>query len=230
MFVALNLALLTSLVLPNGAPPGVGTAHRAAGLAPRRPVSCSMLSAADVIDGAVALDTFAPQPFWLLLLAAPRAEITRKLMGPIGPIVGLSLVHLTIVLVAATQSGGTEPIAIFADVFDPSKSQLDGMQRLFEVRDFVAEEWPVCSYRHSMHASDSMKTSNLCAHSVPRPCAARAYLGLASRTSHLAGCDGAWRVSSVAGFALDKWDRPPWFATLRADLTSHRQRLAVTWW
>ena len=45
-------------------------------------------------------------------------------------------------LLAATKPGGTEPILIFADVFDPAQSQLDGMVRLFEVRDFVAEEWP----------------------------------------------------------------------------------------
>ena len=32
---------------------------------------------------------------------------------------------------------------IFADVFDPTKNQLDGMVRLFQTRDFVAEEWPV---------------------------------------------------------------------------------------
>jgi 2-polyprenyl-3-methyl-5-hydroxy-6-metoxy-1,4-benzoquinol methylase len=36
MFVALNLALLTSLVLPNGAPPGAGMARRAAPFAVRR--------------------------------------------------------------------------------------------------------------------------------------------------------------------------------------------------
>ena len=43
---------------------------------------------------------------------------------------------------AASAPGGTEPILIFADVFDPAQSQLAGMQRLFEVKDFVAEEWP----------------------------------------------------------------------------------------
>ena len=51
-------------------------------------------------------------------------------------------VHLAVVLLAASSPGGTEPIAIFADVFDPAQSQLDGMVRLFQVRDFVAEEWP----------------------------------------------------------------------------------------
>ena len=45
-------------------------------------------------------------------------------------------------LLAASSPGGTEPIAIFADVFDLAQSQLDGMVRLFQVRDFVAEEWP----------------------------------------------------------------------------------------
>ena len=63
-------------------------------------------------------------------------------MGPILPLIALSLIHVTIVLLAATKPGGTEPILIFADVFDPAQSQLDGMVRLFEVRDFVAEEWP----------------------------------------------------------------------------------------
>lgn len=63
-------------------------------------------------------------------------------MGPISPILALSLVHLTVVLLAASAPGGTEPILIFADVFDPAQNQLDGMERLFAVRDFVAEEWP----------------------------------------------------------------------------------------
>ena len=105
----------------------------------------SMLSVADasgIIDMAVSFDTFVPQPFWLLLVALPRTELTRKIMGPIGPVLGLSLVHLAIVVLAASKPGGTEPILIFADVFDPAQSQLAGMERLFEVRDFVAEEWP----------------------------------------------------------------------------------------
>ena len=101
-----------------------------------------MLTAPEVIDAAVSFDTFAPQFLWLLIVAAPEREITRRVMGPIGPIIGLSLVHFAVVLLAASAPGGTEPIAIFADVFDPAKNQLDGMVRLFEVRDFVAEEWP----------------------------------------------------------------------------------------
>jgi len=95
-----------------------------------------------LIDAGVALDTFAPQPFWVLMVAAPASGLTRKVMGPIAPILALSAVHLAIVLLAATKPGGLEPILIFADVFDPAKSQLDGMERLFDVRDFVAEEWP----------------------------------------------------------------------------------------
>ena len=102
----------------------------------------SMLAPSDIIEYGVSFDTFAPQFLWLLIVALPRAKITEKVMGPIGPLVGLSLVHLAIVLTAATKPGGTEPIAIFADVFDPAQSQLDGMTRLFMVRDFVAEEWP----------------------------------------------------------------------------------------
>ena len=101
-----------------------------------------MLAPSEVIDAAVSFDTFAPQFLWLLIVAAPQSRLTRNVMGPIAPVLALSLVHLAIVLLAATKPGGTEPILIFADVFDPAQSQLDGMVRLFEVRDFVAEEWP----------------------------------------------------------------------------------------
>ena len=101
-----------------------------------------MLTAPELIDLGVRVDTFAPQFLWLAMIAAPRSDITARVMGPIGPVLGLSLVHLAIVLLAASAPGGTEPILIFADVFDPAQSQLDGMTRLFQVRDFVAEEWP----------------------------------------------------------------------------------------
>ena len=76
------------------------------------------------------------------MIAAPRWEITQRLIGPITPILLLSLVHFLVVLLAAAAPGGLEPILIFADVFDPTKNQLDGMVKLFEFRDFVAEEWP----------------------------------------------------------------------------------------
>lgn len=65
-----------------------------------------------------------------------------KLSGLFSQLIGLSLVHLAVVVLAATAPGGTEPILIFGDVFDPAQNQLDGMVRLFQVRDFVAEEWP----------------------------------------------------------------------------------------
>ena len=107
----------------------------------RAPV-VDMVSGPEVIDAAVTFDTFAPQFLWLLIVAFPRAKITESVMGPILPLVALSLVHLAIVITAATAPGGTEPILIFGDVFDPAKNQLDGMVRLFQVRDFVAEEWP----------------------------------------------------------------------------------------
>ena len=76
------------------------------------------------------------------MIGFPDAEITKKVMGPITPIVGLALVHLTIVLVAAAQEGALKQVLIFQEVFDPSMSQLAGMQKLFEIPNFVAEEWP----------------------------------------------------------------------------------------
>lgn len=76
------------------------------------------------------------------MIVAPNAEFTKKLMGPIVPILGLSLVHITIVALAAGQVGALDQIAIFKEVFDPSQSQLAGMQTLFQFPNFVAEEWP----------------------------------------------------------------------------------------
>ena len=100
------------------------------------------LSPQDIIEAGVSFDTFAPQFLWLLMIGFPDAEITKKVMGPITPIVGLALVHLTIVLVAAAQEGALKQVLIFQEVFDPSMSQLAGMQKLFEIPNFVAEEWP----------------------------------------------------------------------------------------
>ena len=118
------------------------TSHRPHVARPSRSVLRAALSPPELIDLGVSIDTFAPQPFWLLMVAAPENDFTKKIMGPIAPILLLSAVHLLVVLLAASAPGGTEPILIFADVFDPTKNQLDGMVRLFEVRDFVAEEWP----------------------------------------------------------------------------------------
>ena len=138
------LALATSscsafVVVPpqHGAPVGRQPRPTRAGAAPRA------LASAEIIENAVQLVTVAPQPLWLLMLTAPNAQVTDRVMGQtILPIFALSMAHLAIVLLAASAPGGTEPILIFADVFDPSKKALDGMVRLFEVRDFVAEEWP----------------------------------------------------------------------------------------
>merc|ERR1719310_409085 len=116
--------------------------HRVEAQVASRAAQPTMATASELIELGVSADTFLPQFLWLLIIGFPRSKVTERVMGPIGPLVGLSLIHLSIVLLAATKPGGTEPILIFGDVFDPAKSQLEGMVRLFEVRDFVAEEWP----------------------------------------------------------------------------------------
>jgi hypothetical protein len=126
----------------------------------KRTLMPSMLSGPELIDAGVRADTFAPQFLWLLIVAMPRSNLTKQVMGSIGPILGLSLVHLAVVLLAASAPGGTEPVKIFADVFDPAQNQLDGMVRLFEVRDFVAEEWPVRAEESHWHAPTPISTSN----------------------------------------------------------------------
>jgi hypothetical protein len=100
------------------------------------------LSPQEFIDSAVSLETFAPQFLWLPMIVAPKSELTKKLMGPIQPILLLSVVHLAIVLTAASQEGSLDQILIFQKVFDPAQSQLDGMQELFSYKNFDAEEWP----------------------------------------------------------------------------------------
>jgi hypothetical protein len=121
----------------------------------RSPVA---LESAELIDKAVAISTFAPQPFWLLMIALPRARVTRALMEPLAPIIGLGLVHFAVVVTAASQQDGTAPITIFFDVFDPAQNQLDGMERLFSFRNFVAEEWP---YANSTAAASHTRSRRL---------------------------------------------------------------------
>ena len=113
-----------------------------------RPLSTSVrleLSPQEIIEAGVSFDTFAPQFLWLPMIVAPNSDSTKKIMGGsngITAIVALALVHLGIVVTAAAQEGSIDQIKIFGEVFDPSLSQLAGMQKLFQYPNFVAEEWP----------------------------------------------------------------------------------------
>ena len=84
----------------------------------RRVPSPCMVSAefaAPLIDLGVRVDTFLPQFAWLLIVALPRAKLTERIMGPIGPIVALSLIHLAIVLCAeANTSPSPSPSLAYA--------------------------------------------------------------------------------------------------------------------
>ena len=106
----------------------------------RRAPPPAMLAPQDVIDSGVSLVTFAPQFLWILLIAAPRAGVTKTVMGGILPLAAFSLVHLAIVVLAASQDQGTAPILLFNEVFNPSNNQLDKMMELFAYRNFAAEE------------------------------------------------------------------------------------------
>lgn len=150
----------------------------------------------ELIDQAVAISTFAPQPFWLLMIALPRARVTRALMEPLAPILGLSLVHFAVVVTAASQQDGTAPITIFFDVFDPAQNQLDGMERLFSFRNFVAEEWPYASSiasaprarpRRRSPANRSARHEDPSPLPRPPPLQARAHLGPIRGPCHMAG-------------------------------------------
>mmetsp|Transcript_27468 Transcript_27468/g.36010 ORF Transcript_27468/g.36010 Transcript_27468/m.36010 type:complete len:254 (-) Transcript_27468:139-900(-) len=95
----------------------------------------------DDISTAVAVCTFFPQPFFLLMIFAPTWNVTEKVMKPwLVPICSM-LIHLFIVVVSASQQDGTAPIGEFSDVFDPSGNPLAGMQGMMQYPNFVAEEW-----------------------------------------------------------------------------------------
>jgi len=102
----------------------------------------SSLSPQEVIETCVSIDTFAPQFLWLPMIAAPSSNATKKIMGPITPILALAAVHLLTVILAASQEGALSQVLVFQEVFDPSMSQLGGMQKMFAFPNFVAEEWP----------------------------------------------------------------------------------------
>mmetsp|Transcript_10870 Transcript_10870/g.17956 ORF Transcript_10870/g.17956 Transcript_10870/m.17956 type:complete len:283 (-) Transcript_10870:195-1043(-) len=112
------------------------------GMRSQRYRDAKMFAVPEAIDLGVKVATFAPQYLWLLMILAPNWDFTRKVMLPFEPIAVIALVHFAIVVLATSVDQGTAPIMIFADVFDPSQSQLDGMERLFAYRNFVAEEWP----------------------------------------------------------------------------------------
>jgi hypothetical protein len=86
---------------------------------------------------------FAPQPFWLLMILAPRWSVTRAVMRPWWPVLGLALVHLVIVVASASQDDGTAPIAEFANVFStaPDADPQGAMVRMMRFPNFVSEEW-----------------------------------------------------------------------------------------
>mmetsp|Transcript_18717 Transcript_18717/g.22992 ORF Transcript_18717/g.22992 Transcript_18717/m.22992 type:complete len:136 (+) Transcript_18717:24-431(+) len=68
-------------------------------------------------------------------------------MGSWWPILGFSLVHLTVVIISATQTDGTAPIKEFAQVFDAtgfpfSDAPQRAMVGMMRYTNFVSEEWP----------------------------------------------------------------------------------------
>eukprot|EP00816_Leptocylindrus_hargravesii_P012710 CAMPEP_0196824138 /NCGR_PEP_ID=MMETSP1362-20130617/90604_1 /TAXON_ID=163516 /ORGANISM="Leptocylindrus danicus, Strain CCMP1856" /LENGTH=231 /DNA_ID=CAMNT_0042204293 /DNA_START=85 /DNA_END=780 /DNA_ORIENTATION=+ len=95
----------------------------------------------DSIKGAFNVATFLPQPFWLLPILLPKADITKKLFGDFKVITLFCLVHFFIVTASILQPDGTAPMAEFADVFDPSGNPQAAMVGMMQYPNFVSEEW-----------------------------------------------------------------------------------------
>ncbi|KAG7355819.1 protein of unknown function DUF4281 containing protein [Nitzschia inconspicua] len=95
------------------------------------------------IHTAFAYATFGPQPFWLLLIFLPKADITKQVMGKLDVVIFFALLHFFIVATSIVQPDSTAPLLEFNNVFDPSKdSQAAFMNMVTNYPNFVAEEWP----------------------------------------------------------------------------------------
>ena len=95
----------------------------------------------DPIASLFSVATFFPQPFWALMILAPNRDVTKKVNGSWIPVLFCALVHFVIVSLSISQDNGTAPMALFADVFDPSGNPLQAMMGMMDFRNFVSEEW-----------------------------------------------------------------------------------------
>jgi hypothetical protein len=57
----------------------------------------------------------------------PNWKVTKDIMKPWWTVAAFSLIHVLIVVLAASQEEGTAPIAEFANVFDPSQNNQAAM-------------------------------------------------------------------------------------------------------
>ena len=105
------------------------------------PLAGNALFSNEDISQAFTVATFLPQPFWLLVILAPNAGITDKIIRPWGPTLALTAVHFFIVVASLGQDGGTAPIAEFSQVFDPAGDPLGAFLGMVRYPNFVAEEW-----------------------------------------------------------------------------------------
>jgi len=95
------------------------------------------------IKKAFSVGTFGPQLLWLLMILAPKANITKTVMGGYTGIILFSLVHLFVVAASLNQQDGTAPIMEFKDVFDASSNAdpQKAMMGMMKYPNFVTEEW-----------------------------------------------------------------------------------------
>jgi hypothetical protein len=90
---------------------------------------------------------FAPaQPLFLLMVLAPRWEVTQRLMRPLWPLVLVALGHLAIVSSGVSMAGteASAPLDLFNELFNPATAGSPGIdiyRQLSEYRNFAAEEW-----------------------------------------------------------------------------------------
>ena len=99
------------------------------------------------IHSLFSLATFAPQPFWLLLIVLPKSKLTKQLFGGMQIPLLCCLIHLSIVVTSIVTGNGdgesaTAPLLEFNNVFDPAGDP----QRAFvgmtaNYPNFDAEEW-----------------------------------------------------------------------------------------
>jgi hypothetical protein len=110
-------------------------------MAIKSPTQIQMYAFNELVSQGFNAATFLPQPFWLLLILAPNAKLTKRIMGPWTTVLAFTLIHFFIVAVSISEPNGTAPMVEFAGVFDPAGNPLQAMLGMMQYPNFVSEEW-----------------------------------------------------------------------------------------
>mmetsp|Transcript_40555 Transcript_40555/g.53380 ORF Transcript_40555/g.53380 Transcript_40555/m.53380 type:complete len:555 (+) Transcript_40555:182-1846(+) len=95
------------------------------------------------VNTAFKIATFFPQPFFLLMIFAPKWKVTEKIMKPWWPVIVQALLHFFIVVVSTSlEEDVVASLSQLNQVFNPAGNPFEAMQKMVQNEGFLAEEWP----------------------------------------------------------------------------------------